>query len=168
MRANNHSACRSCKAPVTWVITAAGKKMPIDGHLLDSAFEPGAHVSHWSTCPDAAKFRRPKVDDGGGPGKRTPKDQIKERPPKLNFGEPTEAVKTKLALPRVPAPLGIQILVKQATNLARHLANRGYTREKLQALSKEYAGLSNSEHLHCCGDVPLKRLIKKLEELTNA
>ena len=37
------AACRSCAAPVLWVITTAGKRAPLDqdGH------------SHFATCPQA-------------------------------------------------------------------------------------------------------------------
>lgn len=46
-------SCRGCGAPVYWITTAAGKAMPVD---LDG-------VSHFATCPQAAKFRRP-ADEG--------------------------------------------------------------------------------------------------------
>lgn len=40
--------CRSCKAPVFWIITEKGKRMPVnpDG------------TSHFSNCPDAGNWRR--------------------------------------------------------------------------------------------------------------
>jgi len=40
-------ACRSCSAPIVWIITAKGKRAPMnpDG------------TSHWSSCPDAAAWR---------------------------------------------------------------------------------------------------------------
>jgi hypothetical protein len=42
--------CRSCRAEVYWVLTAAGRRMPVnpDG------------VSHFATCPNAAKHRKPR------------------------------------------------------------------------------------------------------------
>lgn len=41
-------SCRSCSAPVFWIVTAAGKRMPVnpDG------------TSHFSSCPNAAQHRR--------------------------------------------------------------------------------------------------------------
>jgi hypothetical protein len=47
-RPDNTGRCRSCGAPVLWVITAAGKKMPLnrDG------------TSHFANCPEADKWRK--------------------------------------------------------------------------------------------------------------
>lgn len=41
--------CRSCGAPVLWVMTKGGKRAPLDrdGH------------SHFATCPQADQWRRP-------------------------------------------------------------------------------------------------------------
>jgi hypothetical protein len=67
----NHSACRSCGAPVEWAETATGKRMPfdppivtvpalmpamIDGRVVEDV-DP-ATVSHFATCPDAKDWRR--------------------------------------------------------------------------------------------------------------
>lgn len=40
--------CRSCRAPIHWIVTAAGKRMPVnpDG------------TSHFADCPNAATHRR--------------------------------------------------------------------------------------------------------------
>lgn len=55
--------CSSCGATIVWFKTLAGKRMPVDeastlptdaAHQLDLK----RHISHFSTCPDAAKFRR--------------------------------------------------------------------------------------------------------------
>lgn len=57
--------CGSCKAPVVWFYTKTGKRMPVDAsstrpsdaaHQLDLT----RHISHFATCPDAAKHRRPR------------------------------------------------------------------------------------------------------------
>jgi len=60
----------NCKAPIFWVKTEGGKPTPIDvepvkvyvkvkGHLSDPRYYlTEAFVSHWSTCPDRASFRR--------------------------------------------------------------------------------------------------------------
>lgn len=81
------SRCRSCGAPVLWIRTAAGRRMPLDadswwiapdteggelglnaegeavrGHSLPGE-APGAvlvRTSHFATCPNAAAHRRPK------------------------------------------------------------------------------------------------------------
>ena len=59
------SECRSCGAPVIWVKTKAGKNMPVDY----ATFNPGdrpvydadkGHISHFATCPDADKHRKPR------------------------------------------------------------------------------------------------------------
>lgn len=40
--------CRGCLQPIYWIITKAGKRMPVD---------PDG-TSHFATCPKAASFRR--------------------------------------------------------------------------------------------------------------
>lgn len=45
----NFSTCSSCQARVMWVITPAGRKMPVD---------PGTDFSHFATCPNADSHRR--------------------------------------------------------------------------------------------------------------
>lgn len=68
------SACRSCQAPIVWVRTRARKLMPLDSTIaLENATERDATatfeelrkklgadavVSHFATCPDAARHRR--------------------------------------------------------------------------------------------------------------
>lgn len=42
--------CRSCRAPIFWILTPAGKPMPVD---------PDGK-SHFATCPDASKHRKPR------------------------------------------------------------------------------------------------------------
>ena len=52
--------CRSCNARIIFLETSSGKKMPIDADTVeaeDEVYEHGRHVSHFSTCPDADKFR---------------------------------------------------------------------------------------------------------------
>lgn len=44
--------CKACKAPIEWWSTPNGKKIPMDH---------GTATPHWSTCPNADDFRRPKV-----------------------------------------------------------------------------------------------------------
>ena len=53
--------CRSCGQLIVFLPTASGKTMPVDAESVtegDEEFNPKAHVSHFSTCPDAAKFRK--------------------------------------------------------------------------------------------------------------
>lgn len=67
--------CRSCDAEILWRRTAAGQRIPIDAlpdpqgnvEILDSIEAKvhggpvdGGHLSHFATCPDAAKHRRPR------------------------------------------------------------------------------------------------------------
>lgn len=64
----NRGTCKSCGKPVLWVQMENGKAMPIDADsierrvVLDGAKEKGAirstGISHFATCPDAAKHRR--------------------------------------------------------------------------------------------------------------
>lgn len=52
--------CGSCRARIIWLLTPAGKRMPVDADSVepeDDAFEFGKHVSHFATCPDAGKWR---------------------------------------------------------------------------------------------------------------
>lgn len=42
--------CRSCKAPVFWILTALGKRMPVNAD----------GTSHFSNCPNADAHRKPK------------------------------------------------------------------------------------------------------------
>jgi hypothetical protein len=71
--------CRSCRAPIAWVKTARGKNMPIDleptglgtwllewegevatAHKAVQSYAGPKYTSHFSTCPDADKWRAPK------------------------------------------------------------------------------------------------------------
>lgn len=61
------SQCRSCRATIYWIELPSGKRMPVDcdvdgGQKPDaSSLTPdGTGVSHFATCPDAARFRRPR------------------------------------------------------------------------------------------------------------
>ncbi len=57
--------CSSCLRDIVWFNTKNGKRMPVDeastlptdaAHQLDLT----RHVSHFSTCPEANKHRRPR------------------------------------------------------------------------------------------------------------
>lgn len=48
--------CRACQADIEWWETPKGKKIPMNH---------GTAEPHWSTCPDAENFRKPKVGRSG-------------------------------------------------------------------------------------------------------
>jgi hypothetical protein len=55
--------CRSCRAKIIWLPTVNGKSMPIDSDTVsaeDETYEHGKHVSHFTTCPDSEKWRKPR------------------------------------------------------------------------------------------------------------
>lgn len=57
--------CRSCDALIVWFRTAAGKRMPVNAETTkptdaEHQLDLSRHVSHFSTCPDATKFRKPR------------------------------------------------------------------------------------------------------------
>lgn len=81
------TSCRSCRAPILWTLSEAGKRTPLDayphdegtievygqalggevglsrvltGDLLDTARENGTSLyrSHFASCPQAAAWRR--------------------------------------------------------------------------------------------------------------
>lgn len=90
------SRCRSCHAEILWVVTAAGRRMPVDAEPVEGGnvaitgvngrqqfaavvlgpadrlraeLDDGRrYVSHYATCPDADQWRnRPKpLIDGPG------------------------------------------------------------------------------------------------------
>lgn len=48
--------CRSCKAPMWWVLTRKGKKMPVNED----------DTCHWETCPQAKEWRRERTSPPPG------------------------------------------------------------------------------------------------------
>lgn len=50
LSAGQPGVCRekSCAAPVVWIVTAAGKRMPCNAD----------GTSHFATCPAAVRFRK--------------------------------------------------------------------------------------------------------------
>lgn len=65
------TACRECGHKIAFVVTSTGKRMPVNAESLDAldleelgringevTFRYKDHVSHFSTCPKAASFRR--------------------------------------------------------------------------------------------------------------
>lgn len=55
--------CRSCGARIVWFKTDAGKNMPVDADTVeagDTELDLPRHVSHFSTCPDGNRWRKPR------------------------------------------------------------------------------------------------------------
>lgn len=56
------SHCRSCGADIVWLPTVNGSRMPIEFETFepgDVMFEHGKHISHFSRCPHAERWRKP-------------------------------------------------------------------------------------------------------------
>jgi hypothetical protein len=55
--------CRSCLKPVIWFTTMRGKKMPVDAETVeanDEELDLSRMVSHFVSCPDRDKWRKPR------------------------------------------------------------------------------------------------------------
>jgi len=55
------SNCRSCRAPIVWLRTNTGHRMPVNADTAqphDEIFVYGRHVSHFSTCPQRDDWRK--------------------------------------------------------------------------------------------------------------
>lgn len=58
--------CRSCKASIVWLWTKNDKKAPVNADSLAvtddklTEFDPKRHISHFATCPNAARYRKPR------------------------------------------------------------------------------------------------------------
>ena len=60
---NRIRRCTSCNARIIFFTTAASRKMPVDADSVeigDEDYEPPRHVSHFATCPNSAKHRKPR------------------------------------------------------------------------------------------------------------
>jgi hypothetical protein len=67
---NRIRRCSSCNARIIWFTTAAGRQHPVDADSVTMGDEDldlqtrshpeGRHISHFSTCPNAAKHRKPR------------------------------------------------------------------------------------------------------------
>jgi hypothetical protein len=61
------AVCSGCGKGIVWLKTAAGKNMPVDIETTkreDKEFDTSRHVSHFSTCAEAARFRKAKEKRG--------------------------------------------------------------------------------------------------------
>lgn len=75
------SNCQACGAPMLWTVTHRGERMPVDpdpradGNIVIELGDDGVarsrprdplldagpfHASHFSTCPEAPRFRKPR------------------------------------------------------------------------------------------------------------
>lgn len=55
--------CSSCRKQIIYLKTAAGKNMPVDADTVepeDEEYDGTRHISHFVTCPNAAKHRNPR------------------------------------------------------------------------------------------------------------
>jgi hypothetical protein len=52
--------CRSCKAPIVWIRTALGKRMPVNYERVNGCCPPASGTSHFATCPNASDWRKPR------------------------------------------------------------------------------------------------------------
>lgn len=54
--------CTGCRQLIYWIVTAAGKRMPVstrcEGGLEPLADRDGHGISHFADCPEAEAFRR--------------------------------------------------------------------------------------------------------------
>ena len=58
--------CKKCNAKIDWIVTSAGRKMPIDAFpaknkkrvAVETASGPVDVVPHFATCPFAGEFKR--------------------------------------------------------------------------------------------------------------
>ncbi len=53
--------CKSCRAEVIWFATKTGGRMPVNAETVvatDTKLNLKFHISHFATCPNAAKHRR--------------------------------------------------------------------------------------------------------------
>jgi hypothetical protein len=60
---NRIARCRACDARIIFLKTSAGKNMPVDADTVradDQVFDSARHVSHFSKCPKASEFRKPR------------------------------------------------------------------------------------------------------------
>jgi hypothetical protein len=52
----DYGVCRGCGEDIEWWSTPSGKSIPMNSMHAGS----DAAVAHWTTCPEADSFRRPK------------------------------------------------------------------------------------------------------------
>lgn len=63
MSENRIVHCSSCKAPIIFLQTSAGKQMPVNAETVeehDTVYEHGRHVNHWGSCSNPKQHRKPR------------------------------------------------------------------------------------------------------------
>lgn len=53
--------CRSCHAPVRFLITAKGKQIPVNADTSkpeDYDYDRSRHTPHFATCPEAKRWSK--------------------------------------------------------------------------------------------------------------
>jgi hypothetical protein len=70
---DRQATCRSCGAPIVWVVMESGKRNPIDADsieqrvVLNGRRTRGAMratgISHFATCPNANQHRKHELGD---------------------------------------------------------------------------------------------------------
>lgn len=83
MTAPGGSTCKGCGAPIEWVLTTGGKKMPVDPEPITVVLQVGKAVegaeafrvvtgrqSHFASCPNADAFRKRRRPDASGLGRQ--------------------------------------------------------------------------------------------------
>lgn len=61
---HNQVPCRACGRPMIYLPTKTGKSMPVNAETVeatDTEYQHDKHISHFSDCPAAARFRKPKT-----------------------------------------------------------------------------------------------------------
>lgn len=58
------TTCKGCKAPIIWIVTKRGKKMPVDAATTLIMTPDGEMVKgnqpHWGSCPKYKEFKADK------------------------------------------------------------------------------------------------------------
>jgi len=54
------SRCRSCGAPIVWIVTTAGRRMPLDLASVEEREGKRYAESHFVACPQRREWRRSK------------------------------------------------------------------------------------------------------------
>lgn len=55
--------CTTCEKPIVFLPTKRGNMMPIDAETVqpkDTVYEHGRHVSHFASCSNPEKYRKPR------------------------------------------------------------------------------------------------------------
>lgn len=57
--------CKSCHQKIVWFKTAAGNNMPVDADTVEATdnvneLDLSRHQSHFASCPNSDKHRKPK------------------------------------------------------------------------------------------------------------